>query len=83
MLASATFGSPHLSETAAQGIISMMDPTFAKHISCNEMGSVGSLERIKSVLVRNFPVVRWLETLLQAYLFVISLHCDCALWLVF
>lgn len=66
MLASVTFGSPHLSETAAQGIISMMDPKFAQHISCNELGSVGSLEYIKHVLVRNFPVVRWLETLLEA-----------------
>ncbi len=66
MLASVTFGSPHLSETAAQGIISMMDPKFAQHISCYELVSVGSLEYIKNVLVRNFPVVRWLETLLEA-----------------
>ncbi|KAI7790437.1 hypothetical protein IRJ41_024412 [Triplophysa rosa] len=66
MLASVTFGSPHLSETAAQGIISMMDPKFAQHISCNELGSVGSLEYIKNVFVRNLPVVRWLETLLEA-----------------
>lgn len=67
MLASGTLGSPYLSETAAaQGIISMMDPKFAQHISCNELGSVGSLEYIKNVLVRNFPVVQWLETLLEA-----------------
>lgn len=57
MLASVTFGSPHLSETAVQGIMSMMDPKFAQHISCNELGSVGSLEYIKNVLVRKFPVV--------------------------
>lgn len=56
-LASVTFGSPHLSETAVQGIMSMMDPKFAQHISCNELGSVGSLEYIEKGLVRNFPVV--------------------------
>lgn len=57
MLASVTFGSPHLSKTEVQGIMSMMDPKFAQHISCNELGSVGSLEYIKNVLVRKFPVV--------------------------
>ena len=66
ILASGTFGSPHLSETAAQGIISIMDPKFAQHIACNELGSVGSLEYIKIVLVRNLPVVCLLETLLEA-----------------
>ncbi|KAI2645355.1 Dolichyl-phosphate-mannose--protein mannosyltransferase 3 [Labeo rohita] len=67
MLPSVTSASPHLSETAAQGVISMMDPKFAQHISCSRVSSrrcvkrPWSEEEIRAVMKHMRPLLKTLS----------------------